>query len=782
MTYIFLLGLAGLAIWFIKKSPSSQQNKNYEPSTNRLKNDEPSLPTIHNESNPAMTATVIQQIPDMKSISTVSSTSPDKSKQKQSADVQSPKNDYWISPGNSITVAGYLIDDGMIYVGKDLKAPDGYGIECALINPNLKIDRNNDDYRVRRLTYWPSYSEASPDARAAYLNWLSTGKSDPGADIGYVFLYFYSLERRLLYDTARGSVPTSEIQALVNEVSRLLNIYGDNSSFNSYASSLLAYIQADQYYNSINYKQEAPTHTNHFGLPIFLQICLGQMAKDDIPLPADWVLAWYFSTPNPPVYARTPAHRCQQEFRALFAEEYTHTFGKGLILKDNRTRLKVEHRPASKSLLGKNYVKTLDLPDVSRQTSAINKIAPIVQICQDKLDSYSRYLGRNPNNKDTLDAILELPVSVWPSNIKRYLESLQSMLLQKNELTLPFSTLLDHFPDWQDKSKKRFTLLMERLDSCHIGMEPDFRITGTKPEMDAFVILFPLEESSINHISPAYGLAALSMQLAAMVSEADGAVSQSEIDVLKDQIERSSSLNLSEKRRLKVYLQWLISQPLSTKGMKKKIQSLGVSERKLIGNLLIQVSQADGNISASEIKLMEKVFKLLDIDLNVLYSKIHSYYAEPVTVKPASDSGVGFSIPVPPSEQVPPEKSFSLDMNKVASLHKETEHVTLLLNEIFNQDEAGQKDENIDTEEVKSGEHVKLWGLAPSIYQIVQILSNKSAWDRRELEEMAYNKNLMLEGVLEQINEAAFEYFDEPFIEGQDPFEINQEIVMVINQ
>ena len=38
--------------------------------------------------------------------------------------------------------------------------------------------------------YWPSYSSISPEARAAYLGWLSTGKSDPQADIGYVFLYF----------------------------------------------------------------------------------------------------------------------------------------------------------------------------------------------------------------------------------------------------------------------------------------------------------------------------------------------------------------------------------------------------------------------------------------------------------------------------------------------------------------------------------------------------------------------------------------------------------------
>lgn len=781
MTYFFLLGLAGLVFWFLKKSPSNQKNIKYEPGTDKLKNDASSLPTIQNESSPSMTATDIQQISDIRSLGTASPTSPDKDKYRLLFDSQFPVG-YWIRPKSSIDIAGYLINDGMIYVGKNLKAPDGYGTECALINQYLKVDKDNDDYRVRRLNYWPSYSEASPDARAAYLKWLSTGKNDPGADIGYVFLYFYGLERRLLYDTVHGSVPISETQTLVNEVERLLNIYGDNGSFNSYASSLLAYIQADHYSDTTQYKHAAPNHTNHFGLPISLQICLGQMAKDDIPVPADWARVWYLSTPNPPVYTRTAAHRCQQEFQALFAEEYTRIFGKGLIIKDNKTRLKVEHRPASKSLLNKNYVKTLDLPDVSRQTSAINKFAPIVQTCQDKLDSYSRYLGRNPENKDTFDALLELPVSVWPGNSKKYLDSLQSMLLQKNELSLTFSTLLDHFPDWQDKSKKRFSLFMELLDSYHIGMEPDIRITGTKPEMDTSVILFPMEESTINHISPAYGLAALSMHLAAMVSESDGEVSQTEIDVLKDQVERSSSLNLPEKRRLNIYLQWLLSQPLSTKGMKKKVQSLDQSERELIGDMLIQVSRADGNISASEIKLMEKIFKLLEIDLNVLYSKIHSSYAEPVTVKAATGAGNGFAIPVPPKEPASHEKTFSLDMNKVASLRKETEHVNSLLSAIFNQDETGQKDETIDPEEGKTGEKPELWGMTPSTYEIVKILSNKSAWDRRELEELAYNKNLMLEGVLEQINEAAFECFDEPFIEGQDPFEINQEIAMVMNQ
>ena len=49
------------------------------------------------------------------------------------------------------------------------------------------------------MTYWPSYSEISSAARTAYVDWLASGRR-PGAHIGYVFLFFYGIERRVLVD------------------------------------------------------------------------------------------------------------------------------------------------------------------------------------------------------------------------------------------------------------------------------------------------------------------------------------------------------------------------------------------------------------------------------------------------------------------------------------------------------------------------------------------------------------------------------------------------------
>ena len=111
-------------------------------------------------------------------------------------------DDCWVPPGRDATVAGYTIHGGMLYVGQGLLAINGPGIEPALIDPSLPVNRANPDRAGAGMTYWPSYSSISPECRAAYLDWLATGRRDPGAYIGYVFLYFYGLERRVLAEAS----------------------------------------------------------------------------------------------------------------------------------------------------------------------------------------------------------------------------------------------------------------------------------------------------------------------------------------------------------------------------------------------------------------------------------------------------------------------------------------------------------------------------------------------------------------------------------------------------
>lgn len=53
-----------------------------------------------------------------------------------------------------------------------------------------------DDFKVDPVSYFPNYVELSSGQRNRYLNWLRN--IDNQIDIGYVFLYYYGLERHLL--------------------------------------------------------------------------------------------------------------------------------------------------------------------------------------------------------------------------------------------------------------------------------------------------------------------------------------------------------------------------------------------------------------------------------------------------------------------------------------------------------------------------------------------------------------------------------------------------------
>ena len=57
------------------------------------------------------------------------------------------------------------------------------------------------------------------------------------------------------------------------------------------------------------------------------------------------------------------------------------------------------------------------------------------------------------------------------------------------------------------------------------------------------------------------------------------------------------------------------------------------------------------------------------------------------------------------------------------------------------------------------------------------MLISRRTWTRQELIDVAADMELMLDGALEHINEATLDNFDAPLVEGDDPVEINQEIL-----
>src|SRR5690606_36871451 len=115
----------------------------------------------------------------------------------------------------------------------------GYGTEASLVDNSLNIENEPSNYEDDKLGYWPKFITLSPKGRGAYINWLSSNRSDPDTPLGYVFIYFYGLERRITIDSIQETVTDEEFKSLFDEIIRLKDIYGKSHSFSSYSTRLL---------------------------------------------------------------------------------------------------------------------------------------------------------------------------------------------------------------------------------------------------------------------------------------------------------------------------------------------------------------------------------------------------------------------------------------------------------------------------------------------------------------------------------------------------------------
>ena len=68
-----------------------------------------------------------------------------------------------------------------------------------------------------------------------------------------------------------------------------------------------------------------------------------------------------------------------------------------------------------------------------------------------------------------------------------------------------------------------------------------------------------------------------------------------------------------------------------------------------------------------------------------------------------------------------------------------------------------------------------LLGLDEAHSTFLRLLLSRPSWTRSELSDAASDLELMVDGAMEQVNEAALDHWDEPLTDGDDPVEINQE-------
>ncbi|MDQ3288378.1 MAG: TerB N-terminal domain-containing protein [Pseudomonadota bacterium] len=662
----------------------------------------------------------------------------------------------WIPPDEVIEVAGTPLSGGMLYVGTTMAAANDGSTDPCLINPRLSVARSGD-FRERHTNYWPSYCDISSTGRRAYLNWLADGRSHPECDIGYVFLFFYGLERRIIHDTRADDQLKSEWPAIRDELRRLLAIYSEQSgSFRRYAGELLNYIEL-AFATDRLYEQTIPDLPRTYELPPYIRLALGQAAVDRVPVPAQLALAWVRL--NPETYLRTAATRCPEEFERLFVLRYHDALGDGLVLPKNRTKLKLVYQAASSGFHGSRITMTYgDVPDVTALIAPIRTLNEIVSQCTDELGPFSRAVGKDASVRDSLDGLLMLPATLWPPEASQRLKALTDSM-KGGMLTRSLHEIVaDLGGASSDPTRDRVRALARSLESVQIGMEPNVLAGARTPSATDPIVLFAIPAMEPGEVdSAAFRTAALTLQLASAVAQADGTFNEHEIDHLRSEIESWSHLTPPHRQRLHAHLQWLVASPVSLQSLKRKLEPMELRAKEAVATFMATVAQSDGVVSPEEVKFLEKVYKALGVNPKRVFTDVHALEAGTAPTRGAE------------------RKGFQLDAERIATLQADTARVSALLSEIFTEEHSPPPEaQEAEAEpEAQSG----FLGLDQGHGALLRLMLSRPEWSREELADAATDLELMLDGALEQINDASFDAFDLPLCEGDDPIEINSEVV-----
>lgn len=674
----------------------------------------------------------------------------------------------WIPFGQAVTIAGIQLPGGMLYVGSGLRG-NNQDIEPSLVNPNLNVVASKVDISEPLTTYWPSYSSITAQARKAYLLWLAGGRQDPSANIGYVFLFFYGLERRILVDAENGLVSEGEFAEITGELHRLLNIYGDNGSFRGYCTRLLGFISTKSVASKLYLAPSPAVTAVGYELPIEMKVALGQLAVDQQPLAADWALAWALADPN--IVRRTPVTRCATQFARLFKSKYTERFTSGLILKVNRTKLRASYHPASAGLHGVEFPASFGgLPDVTAVKGPITKLQQLVEDCSSELDAYSRFLGRNPEKADALDAALLLPFDLWPSELQERITNLKTQISQEGVLMMMFGDLVDQLKASGPLAKDRVMGLARALEDQSLGIEPDVLSGKKAPKLDDKIALFAIPpEGEATRTMSTYLASVVTLDLSCVAALADGEASTYEISHLDRQIESWDHLSNAHRVRLRAHLRLGLNQPSLLPTMKKSLEAVPVESKHAIGRFLAHLAQVDGVVSPGEVKFLEKVYKSLNLDDKLLYSDLHAVPSDVARLAP--------NTPVA-TNKAGTTNGFRLDAERIANLQKESEAVSMLLAGVFVEEqpeESSVDNELVEEESVQTP--VGIFGLGTDHSAFLRHLVTRHTWSRDDLSDIAADMELMLDGTLEHLNEAMLDMFGIHLAEGSDPIEINQELL-----
>lgn len=650
--------------------------------------------------------------------------------------------------------------------------------DASLVDGSLSVASQTSP-RCQPLPYWPTYYDASPEQRKAYLDWLIGGRCDPKVELGYVFIYFYGLERRVLVDQ-------EDFVSVANEMIRLQPIYGASNSFRSYSARLMwlsLYLQSRQVDVSQELLERAIESTIRWTdeLIDYLLAIFVSVAR---PIPAK--LAILIAKNDRRSTSSVIVSRHEEQFSKLFESKFCERFPDGFYLKTSRQSKKIAYHPASGSLL-RNFGWQDKLPTIPNAMKITSQFKPVVEIweqCIVDLKTYSR-VHRKSDGVITGEVYEALPPELREDDhpeFDSWLEIWERHVNAEGWPLVPISELakLKRIEPRARLTKTQSKRIAQTAKAIGIGFVPDFEVTNRNYSWDEKVCLF-FEEANADRNNASYKPASALLRLGVSIAAADGNIDKVEMDFIDNHIEESFNLSDADSRRLECLTYLLSKCPDADNSITKSIcENLSQTNRKLVGEFLVGIASADQVLHPGEIRALKRVYRILEIppsELDDLLSR------SAICNSPAEKT----------SAPIAEEKDLHLDMNAIAQIMTETREVSRLLQEAMGDGEPNeqgaavggdnsndQSDSESRQESVEEQDETlksQFSDLPIRYHGFLRTVMTQPTWDAAQLESIARENGQMLGGIVEAINEWSYEKFEDWLIEEGPEYHIRNEIL-----
>lgn len=716
----------------------------------------------------------------------------------------------WVSPGEKITISGNVISKGLFYYGEVLSGERGEKYDSALVNPRLATARASYLDIDDTLEYWPTYRDLSPTCRGAFLDWLASNRDMPDTPIGYVFLYFYGLERCIVKDLKEHRLSENQCREICNEVVRLRKIYGEQSSFSAYSQSLLEYVSI-RYPNCYALSDEELSNSFESNV---LKTRLVYLYKAHANLTAD--LAYLLLRSFVGNTLRTPARRCQDEFETLFKHYFNDLYPQGMVITSNNARLQLIYHPASPSLQAFDYSQP-GFFDPIGSSDLFRKLEGIAQQCTVELDSYSRYLGKTGNSKDDIYALALLPKTLLQLINQEPIKSIITYLndtvdhkdgvLVVNELWQQFSSPLP-----EKFNKKERETICQLLNKLGYAVAPDPELHKSKFNLYDKIIIYKSINNSVFHPSSEFVQVIVKLRLSSIIINSDFKIHESELDFMNSIIKSNKNLSDGDRQSLSAYLKWLLLNKPNLQGIKVALQKVPEQSKENLKTMLLDVAYSDGQIDSHEVTEISKLYTLLGFDKSSLLNDIHNYNiyrqksptfpskskeevnqeTDKQTVDEITTLNTGKSAPsgIPSGGHASADKGVAdgdhFIQQPSLTKQEQSENSTFLNKSVLNESESDTQTvqnflqsifdnspENADTVPEVSA-NLTLEQKAVAIFKQI---TDKDSVNKADFSTLCSKYNFLIDGAIEAINDWSIEKVDAPVLDQEDDIMIDGEIV-----